>query len=603
MYKDKFIAGYIRVSTEMQIERDSVIQQEDAIKAYAKAKGMPYKIYKDLGISGKNTERPGFQNLIRDVKSNQVSSVIVTRLDRITRSLLDLINLEKIFEQYDTSFVSLTQNLDTSTPMGRFSFYILGSVAQLEREVDAERVAENMTARAIRKKWNGGVIPWGFKYVPKEKTIAIEPKEAEVVKKIYELYSEHKSFRKVLQLLNSTGYRTRNGSYWAGTSIHRILSNPIYVGALTYNKRKTKGNTSVSRPKEEHTIVENVFEPIIEKEKYQEIQAMIDKNKPIASRTKGSRHLLSGLVKCELCGTKMFGWSGYTKRGNRFYSYYKCNGAISKGKSFCAGNNIDMKTLENMVESELKEFSLKPEKLTEKLAQYKNEFEASVEPLLKERKTLESEMSKLEQRIEKTFGLYEESIITKQEFVERKSKIDSEKAFCKTQLESLDDKFSSHDLTSFSPDNVLKQVRNFADVYKELNFDEKREFLKCLFPEIRVGKKEITYSLRLYPGLFNYDADWKSLNRRNVKDSGAVTIEYKTLRDPIGQIEISGEQIKQFRKEKGLTQKQFGEIMGVDKISVFCWEKGKYSPLKKHKGKLMQIFNQALFKGNNKRAK
>ena len=112
-----------------------------------------YKLYKDIGISGKDKDRPAFQKMTDDVETGRVNSVVVTKLDRITRSLKDLIYLKELFDEYDVSFVSITQNLDTSTPMGRFSFFVLGLVAQLEREVTAERVAEDMKTRAKRKKW------------------------------------------------------------------------------------------------------------------------------------------------------------------------------------------------------------------------------------------------------------------------------------------------------------------------------------------------------------------------------------------------------------------------------------------------------------------
>jgi site-specific DNA recombinase len=157
----KFWAGYIRVSTDMQTERDSLLNQEERIVAYAKAQKKPYQIYSDAGISAKDTDRPAFQQLISDIEANKIDTVVVTKLDRITRSLKDLIQLKELFDDYDVSFVSITQNLDTSNALGKFSFYILGLVAQLEREMTAERVADDMVARAIRGKWNGGVVPDG----------------------------------------------------------------------------------------------------------------------------------------------------------------------------------------------------------------------------------------------------------------------------------------------------------------------------------------------------------------------------------------------------------------------------------------------------------
>ena len=151
--------AYIRVSTEMQAERDSVINQEVGLCEYAKKHGFDIELYKDIGIFAKDQNRPEFQRLLNDIRNRKITTVIVTKLDRITRRLRDLIELKEFFETYETNFISITQNLDTTTPIGRFTFYILGLVAQWEREVTAERVADDMCARARRKKWNGGVIP------------------------------------------------------------------------------------------------------------------------------------------------------------------------------------------------------------------------------------------------------------------------------------------------------------------------------------------------------------------------------------------------------------------------------------------------------------
>ena len=276
-------------------------------------------------MSAKDKDRPAFQEMLDDIRKGSIETVVVTKLDRITRSLKDLIFLKEFFEEHGVSFASITQNLDTSTPMGRFSFYILGLVAELEREMTAERVAEDMKNRAKRKKWNGGVVPYGFtsqiryyrnwlrnkameyvndsqigrslkeiiqtlgqdpkikqealafarQLIPEPKALYIDPDEAATVKTIYQLYLKHKSFRSVVHSLNSLGIKTREGQYWASTSVHRILQNPIYHGALVYNKRKSSGKTSKPRPKAEHIIVEDVFDPIITKDQFLEVQKLL----------------------------------------------------------------------------------------------------------------------------------------------------------------------------------------------------------------------------------------------------------------------------------------------------------------------------------------
>lgn len=580
MYKDKYIAGYIRVSTEMQAERDSIINQEDAIKSYIKSRDKPYKIYKDIGISAKNKDRPGFKSLIKDIEANKIDSIVVNKLDRITRSLKDLLYIKDLCEEYNISFISLTQNLDTSTPMGRFSFYVLGLVAQLEREVTAERVAENMIARAKRKKWNGGVIPFGFYWIPDKKTIQIDPKETELVKKIYNFYLEYKSFRKTTHTINSLGYRTRKGKHWASTSITRILQNPIYYGALTYNKRKSYGKTSKPRPKKEHLIIENVFEPIIEKSKWEKVQNII-KEIVIPSRTKSSSYLLSGLVKCGFCETKMYGWKGYTNKGRKIYSYYKCNGSISKGKSFCLGNSIAMETLENMVEKELKEIALKPDNIKKKLINYDKEFNTDSETFIQNKKRLENNINKLEKKVERTFELYEDNLINKNEFAARKTKFDQEKSSCESELRTLDEKLSSSYLTYIDMDKIINKVKSLADIYKELNFDEKKQLLRCLFDKIIIKKDEIECYLTLYPELL----DWKRVDKMALKALHPLTVKTCIQKPKPHKYSLKpkniGEKIYKHRIDLGLKQKDVAGFIGANSRSISNWENNRRKPLKK----------------------
>ena len=149
---------YVRVSTLNQIDKDSLKTQEDRLIAFCTAGGInEYKVYRDAGFSAKDTKRPALECLMRDIKDGKVSGVFVIKLDRITRSIKDLISLTDFFNKFNIKFVSISENIDTSTAMGRAMQYLLGIFAQLEREVTAERVAIDMQHRASRGKWNPDV--------------------------------------------------------------------------------------------------------------------------------------------------------------------------------------------------------------------------------------------------------------------------------------------------------------------------------------------------------------------------------------------------------------------------------------------------------------
>jgi len=499
----KILAGYIRVSTGMQVERDSLTNQEETIANYARSKGKEWKIYKDAGISAKNKDRPAFQEMISNIKEGKIEAVVVTKLDRITRNLKDLIFLKDFFEESGVSFISITQNLDTSTPMGRFSFYILGLVAELEREMTAERVAEDMRGRAKRGKWNGGVVPFGFKCCPELKGLTVDSKDAEVVKTIFEQYQRHKSFRNVVHSLNSMGIKTKEGEFWASTSIRRILQNPIYAGDLVYNKRKAVGKTSKTRPKDEHITVEGIVDPIIPKEQFLEVQKAIAEQRRIPPSSKNSQYLLTGLLECQYCRTRMYGYTyKYGGKSRRIYQYYRCNGHISKGAAFCPGNTVNARFVEGLILEELKNLSTDPDRLREKVEDFRVKFDQEVKPLLDQQKGIQQCLTKIGKKEERLLELYEDGLIEKGEFAKRKGELDAERRIVESEMEEAEQKIHSNDLANFDLQNILSSVHNLAEVFEELDLQERKELLRTVIGKVEVGKHHLDCHIFALPKTF-----------------------------------------------------------------------------------------------------
>jgi DNA invertase Pin-like site-specific DNA recombinase len=219
---DRLCGLYARVSTERQSEvRDgSLDTQIDRLKQYVefrrpsaedrkKKKLDDWKIidtYCEKGKSGKNIERPELQRLISDIKAGLINTVICTKLDRITRSLIDFYKLDEIFTRYNVHFISLEENFDTSTPMGKAMEKITLIFAELEREQTSKRTREKMQWRAEQGLWNGGQI-LGYDLV--DKKLVVNKKEAKLVNLMYKKYLELGSVLKVVEYLNSHGYRTK----------------------------------------------------------------------------------------------------------------------------------------------------------------------------------------------------------------------------------------------------------------------------------------------------------------------------------------------------------------------------------------------------------
>lgn len=235
-------------------KEDSISVESQVEYCLYETKGDAYKTYEDKGYSGKNTDRPKFQEMIQDIRQGLIDTVIVYRLDRISRSILDFANLMELFQQYNVNFISTTEKFDTSTPMGRAMLNICIVFAQLERETTQQRVTDAYYSRIQKGFYMGGRIPYGFKKVPAVihgiKTSMYEtiPEEAEQIKLIYRLYSEPQmSYGDIVKYFALHGI-LKNGKQWGRTRFTEYLRNPIYVKAdeSIYDFYKRQGVTIVN---------------------------------------------------------------------------------------------------------------------------------------------------------------------------------------------------------------------------------------------------------------------------------------------------------------------------------------------------------------------
>ena len=241
-------AIYTRKSTEhgLDMEFNSLQNQEEACKAYILSQAFNgweyYKTYSDSGISGGTMERPGLQNLLNDIRVGQVQVVVVYKVDRLSRSIIDFHKMMQEFDKYGCNFVSITQSFDTSNSMGKLTLNMLLSFAQFEREVSAERVRDKIAASKAKGLWMGGCPPLGYKIVDRQ--LIPEEQEVSIIRLIFDKYLELGNMAALAQWLNEQGYhtkkwlvkgdKTRGGKAFKESSVRRILSNPIYIGQITH---------------------------------------------------------------------------------------------------------------------------------------------------------------------------------------------------------------------------------------------------------------------------------------------------------------------------------------------------------------------------------
>ena len=303
--------------------------------------------YDDGGFTGANVERPALQKLLNDIKEGRINCVVVYKVDRLSRSLLDFSQLLEFFDKHNVAFVSITQQFNTNTSMGRLTLNILLSFAQFEREIISERTKDKMGAARKRGQWLGGKPPFGYR--KENKKLLIEPKEAEVVREIFRLYIEGNSLLQVAQILNERGLRTRRWTMCSGkaygekkygvSQIQHMIKNVLYIGKVNYAGQIYDGQ-------QPPIIDEETFKKAQEQLKVKRVERTVFKNTDCTG-------LLNQRLHCPACNTIMF--HTYTIKQNKHkYRYYVCSTAQKKGHKECPTGSLNAQAIENAVIGQLK---------------------------------------------------------------------------------------------------------------------------------------------------------------------------------------------------------------------------------------------------------
>jgi DNA invertase Pin-like site-specific DNA recombinase len=349
-------AIYTRKSTAEKADKEftSLDAQREAAENYIRSQqhegwtALP-EHYDDGGFTGANTERPALQALMNDIKVGRINCVVVYKVDRLSRSLLDFSQLLEFFEQHGVTFVSVTQQFNTNSSMGRLTLNILLSFAQFEREIISERTKDKMGAARKRGQWLGGRPPFG--YSKKNKKLIIAPVEAEVVRRIYKLYIETRSILRVVQILNDQGLRTRHwirdcgavfgGKKYGVSQVQHIINNVLYIGKVKFDGQIYDGQQPA----------------IIDEETYKETQNVLAANRVERKPFKNMEcfGLLSQLLKCKHCGATLFHTYSMKGAGAKKYRYYVCSSAQKRSYASCPNRSIPAHIIEEAVIEKLRE--------------------------------------------------------------------------------------------------------------------------------------------------------------------------------------------------------------------------------------------------------
>jgi site-specific DNA recombinase len=308
----KKVAIYIRVSTTYQIDRDSLPMQRKDLIAYAElVLGIEeYEIFEDAGYSGKNTDRPAFQEMMQRTRKGEFTHILVWKIDRISRNLLDFAEMYEELQELRVTFVSKNEQFDSSTAIGEAMLKIILVFAELERNMTSERVTAAMISRASNGQWNGGRVPYGYDYDPERKEFSIREDEEKICQLLKKDYLESKSLTHTARFLNESGFKARADVEWSPTAVWIIASSPFYAGIYRYNRYKGT-ERRVENPEEEWVLVPDHHPAIFTLEEHEAMSEILKNNSKSFYNYQSRQHLtsnihlFSGIAYCGKCGNKM----------------------------------------------------------------------------------------------------------------------------------------------------------------------------------------------------------------------------------------------------------------------------------------------------------
>ena len=414
------VAIYARVSTEEQAEHGySIDAQLDNLREYCKLHNKEVAgEYVDRGISGKEmTKRHELQRLLRDAELGKFDEVIVWKINRMSRKTKDLLEIVELLGRNNVCFRSFSENFETSTPMGRLGLQIMGGVGEFERSSIVENVKMGMKQRAKMGYHNGGAC-LGYKTLKlldgnsnnQQTRLAIVPEEALVVRKMFELYAAGKGFRAIANQLNHEGHKTKKGNTFGGDSIREIITNPIYVGTIRYNRFEGWSEKRRRGKNSNPILTEGKHEAIIDKDLWEKVQALFAQKSKACPRVYDSGNLLTGLIRCPECGTPMvISRSHYklrdgTKTAQRYYS---CGSFKSKGSAVCHANSVRADYAEAYVLNRIKKILKHPRMLTDIVSAVNNKRAGGADSLAQELIAVENNLEQLVNRKRKILDVYE----------------------------------------------------------------------------------------------------------------------------------------------------------------------------------------------------
>ncbi|MBI5866928.1 MAG: recombinase family protein [candidate division Zixibacteria bacterium] len=494
-------AIYCRKSTDenLHLEFNSLDAQRESCAVYIasmKSEGwiaLP-EAYSDAAQSGGTTDRPALQRLLADIGEGKVDAVVVVKIDRMSRSLIQFLQLMEYFEEKHVSFVAVTQQINTASSAGRLLINVLVSFAQFEREIGSERTREKIHAARKKGRYTGGHPPLGYDIDRENHRLVVNTEEAEMVRELFDLYLDHRSLLAVAKVVNARGWTrkswlTKEGIRREGRGIdkvyiQRLLTNQVYLGLITLHDEVYPG----------------LHEAIVNEETFRQVGSLLVANRncgDLSARNK-SGALLRKLLRCGRCGSIMA--HAWTRKGGRVYSYYACNKAQKQSRGACPTPTLSAGEIEATVVNEIRRLAQDPalvdqvfSEALEQTQQKRLRLESERTRLLRQRQQREEAISRLVSTLEGRNGELPE-IVT-----ERIKEREAEVAQFNGRLLSVERELATIGSQTIDREHLAQTLAQFTDLWDALYPAERIKLVQSLVETIvyhdEVDRVEIRFRL------------------------------------------------------------------------------------------------------------
>jgi site-specific DNA recombinase len=491
-------AIYTRVSTPDQANGDfsSLDNQREMAEAYIRSQASKgwtrlETRYDDAGFSGGTMERPALDRLLHDSEDGFVDCIVVAKIDRLSRSLLDFTRIVDILDRHGVGFVSVTQQFDTSSSMGKLTLNILLSFAQFEREMIGERTREKMVAARRKGKWIGGVPPLGYDCT--DGRLAVNPDEATRVRAIFDLYLERESLTSTLAELARRHWHTktwttkrghdRTGRPFQKPSLRRLLTSPVYVGTVVYDGQTYDG---------EH-------DGIVDPEVWARVQRILKRNGSNGGRGVRNRHgaLLKGIFRCAPCDSAMV--HTFSKKNGRSYRYYVCGKAQRTGWATCPTKSVPAEEIEQCIYERIRAIGTDPALVAETIRAARAQLTEKTTQLEAEVRITEQQLRRLEDEKQSLLETIGKGGRVASKAAERLDQVTVELASTTSRLASLTRQLSDVRGQTIDADDLTTVVAQFDPIWDVLLPRERVRIVRLLVQQVDYDGETGTLGITFHP--------------------------------------------------------------------------------------------------------